>query len=222
MSPWIRAALVLLFLIAPSLAGAQAPSTNDEKAAYALGVLQAGQLKDLLFTLAEAKLFRQGLADGFEGKPQIDADKEIDNMRRFRASRSRQVIEAEKRASAAFVKEAAARKGWKTTESGMIYKSVRDGLGDTPTIVDRVTVNYHGTLRDGTVFDSSVERGKPATFAVNRVIPCWTEALQLMKVGGKAEIVCPAENAYGTRGAGKLIKPGAALAFEVELISIEQ
>ncbi len=84
------------------------------------------------------------------------------------------------------------------------------------------TVHYHGTLRDGTVFDSSVERGQPAQFALNRVIPCWTEGLQLMKVGGKAKLVCPPEIAYGDRGAGQLIKPGAALTFEVELISIEE
>lgn len=222
MSPRIRIALVSLLLIAPPVASAQAPSTKDEKAAYALGVLQARQLKDLLFTPQEAKLFGQGLAEGFDGKPQVEPDDELANMRRFRDARTRQAAEAEQQASAAFLKEAASRPGWKTTDSGLIYKSVRDGIGESPTIVDRVSVNYHGTLRDGTVFDSSRDRGTPATFALNRVVPCWTEALQLMKVGGKMDIVCPAEMAYGSRGAGQLIKPGAALSFEVELLSIEK
>ncbi|MHC4507030.1 MAG: FKBP-type peptidyl-prolyl cis-trans isomerase, partial [Planctomycetota bacterium] len=92
---------------------------------------------------------------------------------------------------------------------------------DAPSAADRVKVHYHGTLRDGTVFDSSVDRGTPAEFALNRVIPCWTEALQLMKPGGKAVLVCPADIAYGDRGAGK-IKPGAALRFDVELIEVQQ
>ena len=87
-------------------------------------------------------------------------------------------------------------------------------------MLDQVTVHYHGTLRDGTVFDSSVDRGEPTTFALNRVIQCWTEGLQRMKVGGKATLVCPAPIAYGDRGAGSLIKPGAALKFEVELLAI--
>ncbi len=222
MSSRIRPALVLLLLIAPPVAGAQAPSTDDEKAAYALGVLQAARLKDLLFTPAEMKLFRQGVGDGFEGKPQIDPEQEMNNLRRFSDTRAKRASEAETRASEAFLVEAAARPGWKTTDSGLIYKILRDGIGDSPTIVDRVSVHYHGTLRDGTVFDSSVERGKPLTLALNRVSPCWTEALQLLQVGGKVEIVCPAEIAYGNRGSGRRIKPGAALSFDVELISIER
>ncbi len=94
------------------------------------------------------------------------------------------------------------------------------GTGPNPSPTSQVKVHYHGTLRDGTVFDSSRDRGEPATFPVNGVIQCWTEALQMMKVGGQAAIVCPAEIAYGDRGMG-VIKPGAALRFEVELISIE-
>lgn len=83
-----------------------------------------------------------------------------------------------------------------------------------------MTVHYHGTLRDGTVFDSSVDRGEPATFALNQVVPCWTEALQLMKVGSKVHVVCPAAIAYGDQGRPPKILPGAALAFNIELLSI--
>ena len=94
------------------------------------------------------------------------------------------------------------------------------GTGDSPKDTDTVKVHYHGTLRDGTVFDSSVERGTPAQFPLNRVIPCWTEGVQKMKVGGKGRLTCPASIAYGDRGAPPKIKPGAALAFEVELLEI--
>ena len=103
----------------------------------------------------------------------------------------------------------------------MVYIPVSEGSGASPKPTDRVKVHYHGTLQDGTVFDSSVERGQPATFPLNGVIACWTEGLQKMKVGGKAKLVCPSDIAYGDRGAPPKIKPGATLTFDVELISIE-
>jgi FKBP-type peptidyl-prolyl cis-trans isomerase FkpA len=94
------------------------------------------------------------------------------------------------------------------------------GTGATPTATDRVTVHYHGTFPDGKVFDSSVDRGQPATFPLNRVIDCWTEGVQLIKVGGKAQLICPPQTAYGPRGQPPLIPPDATLHFEVELIAI--
>src|SRR6188472_53286 len=103
---------------------------------------------------------------------------------------------------------------------GLTYKSLRDGTGASPTATDAVRVNYRGTLMDGTEFDSSYKRGQPATFPLNRVIPCWTQGVQRMKVGGKAELVCPPELAYGERGAGGTIPPNATLRFEIELLAI--
>jgi FKBP-type peptidyl-prolyl cis-trans isomerase len=97
---------------------------------------------------------------------------------------------------------------------------VKEGSGASPAASDTVKVHYHGTLRDGSVFDSSVDRGTPAEFPLNRVIPCWTEAVQGMKVGEKAHITCPSEIAYGDRGMPPAIKGGTALAFDVELIEI--
>jgi FKBP-type peptidyl-prolyl cis-trans isomerase FkpA len=97
---------------------------------------------------------------------------------------------------------------------------VRDGTGASPTATDSVRVNYRGTLMDGTEFDSSYKRNEPATFPLNRVIPCWTQGVQRMKVGGKAELVCPPELAYGERGAGGAIPPNATLRFEIELLAI--
>ncbi len=115
-----------------------------------------------------------------------------------------------------------ARKGVsETTSSGLIYTVLVEGDGRHPKANDVVVVHYHGTFPDGKVFDSSVERGQPARFPLNRVIPCWTEGVQKMKVGGKARLVCPPEIAYGARGAPPTIPPGATLHFEVELIGIQ-
>ena len=107
-----------------------------------------------------------------------------------------------------------------TPGPGLTYKSLRDGTGSSPTAADAVRVHYRGTLMDGTEFDSSYKRGEPATFPLTRVIPCWTQGVQRMKVGGKAELICPPELAYGERGAGSDIPPNATLRFEIELLAI--
>ena len=107
-----------------------------------------------------------------------------------------------------------------TTASGLVYRVLTEGTGATPRGSDGVTVQYRGTLADGKEFDSSYSRGQPATFRLHGVIPCWTEGLQRMKVGGKSRLTCPPQIAYGARGAGNVIPPNATLTFEVELISI--
>lgn len=124
--------------------------------------------------------------------------------------------------SKAFLKRMAAEDGAHKTKSGLIYFELKKGDGEQPAAEDTVTVHYHGTLMEGKVFESSVNRGEPAKVALNRTIPCWIEALQKMRVGGKAKLICPAELAYGSRGVGSLIKPGAAIVFEVELLGVEQ
>jgi FKBP-type peptidyl-prolyl cis-trans isomerase FkpA len=107
-----------------------------------------------------------------------------------------------------------------TTQSGLIFRSLKEGKGDSPVATDTVRVHYRGTFPDGKEFDSSYSRGKPTEFPLNRVIPCWTEGVQRMKVGGKAQLTCPPEIAYGSRGAGAVIPPGATLNFEIELLAI--
>jgi FKBP-type peptidyl-prolyl cis-trans isomerase FkpA len=122
----------------------------------------------------------------------------------------------------ATVTKAAAEKGAVKTESGMVYRSLKDGSGASPKETDVVRVHYQGTLPDGTEFDSSLKRGQPAEFPLNRVIKCWTEGVQKMKVGGKAKLTCPANVAYGERGTpGGPIPPNATLIFEVELLAIK-
>ena len=116
---------------------------------------------------------------------------------------------------------AAAEKGALVTASGLVYKSVKDGKGASPAATDKVRVHYRGTFIDGREFDSSYKRGEPATFPLNRVIKCWTEGLQLMKVGGKARLTCPSAIAYGEKGAGNgEIPPNSTLQFEVELLGV--
>jgi len=116
--------------------------------------------------------------------------------------------------------KASKEKGAVVTSSGLVYLSLKDGTGASPVSSDLVKVHYKGTLTDGKEFDSSYKRGEPATFPLNRVIPCWTEGVQRMKVGGKAKLTCPSAIAYGERGAGDAIPPNATLLFEVELLSI--
>jgi FKBP-type peptidyl-prolyl cis-trans isomerase FkpA len=115
---------------------------------------------------------------------------------------------------------AAKEKGAAVTPSGLVYLSLKDGSGASPSASDTVTVQYRGTFANGTEFDSSYKRNAPATFALNGVIPCWTEGVQRMKVGGKARLTCPAAIAYGARGAGGVIPPNTTLQFEVELLAI--
>src|SRR5204862_253249 len=110
--------------------------------------------------------------------------------------------------------------GAKKTDSGLVYTELKAGRGDAPKTTDTVKVHYTGTLTDGTVFDSSVQRGEPATFPLNGVIKCWTEGLQMMKVGGKAKLVCPSDIAYGDQGRPPQIGPGAPLVFEAELVEV--
>jgi FKBP-type peptidyl-prolyl cis-trans isomerase FkpA len=115
---------------------------------------------------------------------------------------------------------AAKEKGALVTPSGLVYRSLREGKGASPTAADVVKVHYRGTLANGTEFDSSYKRNEPAQFPLGGVIPCWTEGVQRMKIGGKAQLVCPPAIAYGERGAGGVIPPNATLKFEVELLEI--
>jgi len=122
---------------------------------------------------------------------------------------------------AAALAAAAKEPGAVKTASGLVYKSINDGTGASPAATDVVKVNYAGTLPDGKKFDASADHGGPISFPLNRVIPCWTEGVQKMKVGGKAKLTCPPAIAYGERGAGGVIPPNATLQFEVELLGVK-
>jgi FKBP-type peptidyl-prolyl cis-trans isomerase FkpA len=200
------------------------PTTDEQKAFYALGVglsKQLGQLQPV--SKEEADFISQGLGDGLLGKPpKADPDAFAPKLKEIAAQRSAKMAEEQKKKGQEFLDKAGKEKGAKKTESGLVYQEITPGTGDSPKATDTVKVNYRGTLIDGTEFDSSYKRNQPATFPLSGVIKCWTEGVQLMKVGGKSKLVCPPEIAYGDRGAPPTIKPGSTLIFEVELLSIEK
>lgn len=196
--------------------------SEDQKTLYALGAAVARNIAPFDLTEEELKHVQAGFADAVLKKDVGDIQQYFPQIQALQEQRMTAAAEAEKKSGEAYLAKAASESGAQTTPSGVVYKEVSPGKGDSPQATDTVQVHYHGTLQDGTVFDSSVERNEPATFPLNGVIPCWTEAVQLMKVGGKSRIVCPSSTAYGDRGAPPDIKPGATLIFDVELLGIEK
>ncbi len=188
---------------------------------YALGLAISQNLANFGLSEAELDMVKSGITDGvLKLAPKVDMQVYGPKIQQLAQARASSLAEGEKKKSAAFLAKAAAEGGVKKTASGALVKAIKEGTGPAPTATDTVTVHYHGTLIDGTVFDSSVKRSEPATFPLGNVIKCWTEGLQMIKTGGKSRLVCPANIAYGDRGSPPVIKPGATLVFEVELLQI--
>jgi len=206
-------------------AGAAKPGASDpaqDKALYALGVLLSRNLETFQLSEAEFTHVKAGIVDGFHKKPEAaSADTLLPQIQALQRTRVAALSQHQKDLGQAYLDKAASAPGATKTASGLLYIALSAGNGATPTRTDRVKVNYEGRLIDGTVFDSSAQHGQAATLQVGSIIPCWTEALQLMKVGGKSHIICPATLAYGDRGAPPKIMPGATLEFDIELVSIE-
>ena len=212
-------ALVLVGAVAAVAAGPELKS-DEQKTFYAIGLLVSRSLASFTLTESELELVKAGLADGVLHKEKIDVSTYGPKVQELQTARMSVTAAAEKKVGQAFLDKAAAEKGATKTASGLVISTLKPGNGASPKATDKVKVHYTGTLMDGTVFDSSVQRNEPATFPLNGVIPCWTEALQLMKVGGKSKVVCPPTLAYGDRGSPPRIKPGSTLVFEVELLEI--
>ena len=212
---------IVLILSSCNNASYKTPETEMEKVSYSLGVNVATGVKAQGIESLDINAISKAINDVFEGNDlDISEEESMQVLQEYFGK-----IAAEKQAKSsevgiAFLAENAAKEGVTTTESGLQYEILSSGDGAKPNATDQVTVHYHGMLTDGTVFDSSVDRGEPATFPVNGVIPGWVEALQLMSVGDKWKLTIPSELAYGDRGAGGLIGPGATLVFEVELLGI--
>ena len=205
---------------APKAAPAQKPAaaksalkTEEQKTLYALGSALGTRLTGFSLAASEMKFVEMGFKDAALGVPlQVD----------FAAYDPKIVALHQARVAAKvkpFLDKSAKEASAVALTSGLIYKDIKVGTGDSPKATDKVKVHYHGTFPDGAVFDSSVQRGQPAEFLLNQVIPCWTEGVQRMKVGGKANLVCPAAIAYGEAGRPG-IPAGATLVFEVELLEI--
>jgi FKBP-type peptidyl-prolyl cis-trans isomerase FkpA len=214
-----------LLVSAAACGQARAPEpelkTDEQKVLYALGLVVSDNLSMFNLTEAELEVVKAGLSDGV-----LRRDRKVDlatfgpRIQDMAKSRAAAGAENDKAAGTTFLAKAASEGGAVKAPSGFVIKEIEPGKGPSPVATDKVKVHYKGTLIDGTVFDSSIERGEPAVFPLNGVIPCWTQGLQMMKVGGKSRLVCPPDLAYGDRGAAPRIKPGATLVFEVELLEI--
>jgi FKBP-type peptidyl-prolyl cis-trans isomerase FklB len=228
----LRVMVAALFVLAAGSAGAQEkPVLKDqkEKISYIIGMEIGGNFKKQSIDI-DPDILSRGIQDGLSGaKPLLSEQEAREVMTAFeKEMRSRQQAaqkaagEKNKKEGEAFLAENKKKAGVKTLPSGLQYRVIKAGTGKKPAATDTVTTHYRGTLIDGTEFDSSYKRGKPATFPVNGVIPGWTEALQLMEEGAKWQLFIPSNLAYAERGAGRVIGPHATLIFEVELISIQE
>jgi FKBP-type peptidyl-prolyl cis-trans isomerase FkpA len=223
MSKWVLLFSAVLLVSASARAASPELKTDEQKTLYALGLAMSQSLSALGLSDAELALVEAGLTDGvLNHEKKVDLEEFRPKIQHLAQARTVAAAENEKKASQTFLEKAAAAKGAVKTDSGLVYSEITPGTGDQPKATDKVKVHYEGKLIDGTVFDSSVKRGQPVTFALNQVIPCWTEGLQRMKVGGKSKLVCPSAIAYGDHGRPPTIKPGATLVFEVELLGIEK
>ena len=204
-----------------AFAAAPEPTTDEQKTLYALGLAINQSLGNFSLSEPEFEIVKSGITDGFLKRPsKVDLQAFGQKISELQQARALVIAEAEKKVGAAFLAKAAAESGAKKTESGAILTTIKEGNGATPKATDLVKVHYLGTLIDGTVFDSSAKLGEPARLRLNDMSKCWSEGVQQMKVGGKSKLVCPSNLAYRDKGLPPLIKPGATLVFEIELLEI--
>ena len=213
----------VLLLITAAVAAAAGPElkTEDQKTLYALGLVISQNLASFNLNATELDAVLAGVSDGvLKKESKVDVQTYGPKITAMQTARASVAASVEKKAGQVYLDKAAAEKGAQRTASGLIITTIKPGTGPSPKATDRVKVHYHGTLTDGTVFDSSVQRGEPIVLPLNQVIRCWTEGVSMMKVGGKSKLVCPSDIAYGDQGRPPVIKGGATLVFEVELLEI--
>ena len=195
-------------------------SEKNEKIIYSMGSMFGKRLQNMELSEKEKDTLLQGVRDGVDNKEQIDVKKYASHIRSLFRERGQKMAKKLEEKGAEYMEKFVTEEGGLKTESGIGYKILKEGAGKNPKASDRVKVHYHGTLIDGTVFDSSVDRKKPLTFPLTGVIKCWREGVQKLKVGGKMKLVCPSNVAYGVQGAPPKIPGGSTLLFEVELLEI--
>jgi len=199
--------------------------TEKQQLSYIFGI-QVGQQMLMEGVELEMDAFSAGVADMLAGRqPQMEQATAQEVIGKYQQKKSQELaalMNQKQAESKAYMEENAKNEDVVTTDSGLQYQIIKAGDGATPTLSDRVIAHYEGSLIDGTVFDSSIQRGEPATFPVNGVIQGWQEALQMMKEGSKWRVVIPGNLAYGPQGAGEMIGPNETLIFDIELIAITQ
>jgi FKBP-type peptidyl-prolyl cis-trans isomerase FkpA len=197
--------------------------TDEQKTLYALGILLGRNVKPFGLKPEELAIVKAGLTDAVtDAKAQVDLDTYGPKVNELVQQRSASGADEAKKQGQVFADKVATEKGATKTASNVVIRVITAGSGASPTASDVVKVHYEGKLIDGTIFDSSIARGQPIEFALNGVVPCWTEALQKMKKGEKSQVVCPSSMAYGDRGSPPAIPPGATLSFEVELLDFHK
>ncbi len=216
----MRRCYVCLALAMALLPPAGHAETEDDKVFYYLGTAISRSLDGLQLSAQESELVLKGLTESLAGEAEpMDDSVYGPKIQQLGQQRAALAAQRELGESQAYVDRMAAEKGAIRTASGLVYQEIQPGTGAQPEPTSTISAHYHGTLRDGSVFDSSRRRGEPLTIGLNQVIPCWTEGMAMMKVGGKAKLTCPASIAYGPQGQGGI--PGnAALTFEVELLDV--
>lgn len=212
---------LLLASTIPARAADPVPTTDDEKTIYALGLVMAQKLAPFDLKGTELDILVLGLKDALtHAKAKVELKDFGPKIQTLAQQRIEVMGKLEIEQGKLHQDKMAAEAGATRSDTGLIMRTLKPGTGKSPTKEDRVKVHYHGTLRDGFVFDSSVERGQPMEIPLTDVMPCWQEALPKMKVGEKAKVTCPAAIAYGDGGNPPAIKPGATLTFEIELLDV--
>lgn len=225
-SPLKRTLINLTLACACSVPAILMAQTTEQKAAYTIGSNFIQSLKAQGINLDIDSVI-QGIQDGSKGQSILSEDEMKEALNAFKEKLLKEQEKAQQATSGknkeigdAFLADNKSKEGVVTLESGLQYKVINKGTGAMPKATDKVTTHYRGTLIDGTEFDSSYSRNEPTTFPVSRVIPGWTEALQLMHVGDKWQLFIPADLAYGSRAVGNIIKPNSTLIFEIELLKV--
>jgi FKBP-type peptidyl-prolyl cis-trans isomerase FkpA/FKBP-type peptidyl-prolyl cis-trans isomerase FklB len=211
----------LLSAAEPAPAKAPALATDREKILYVMGALLGRPVSSLDLSEADVALVAAGLADSASRRP-LRASAEEWGLRvsEFSQKRVSEIAAAEKKKATPFFGREEARPGTRRQPEGFLYREVAAGTGPSPSPTGKVFISYTGTIVDGTVFETTSTVGRPVTFDLERVIPCWQKALPLMKAGGKARIVCPSELAWGDFGHPPHVKPGAPVVFDLELVQV--
>jgi FKBP-type peptidyl-prolyl cis-trans isomerase FkpA len=220
----MRKLIICVFVILLTVSAcSDKPKTEDQKALYAMGAGTAKNLSILDLSPEDYKFIMQGMNDAVAGK-KLEADPEIyqQNINQLLITKMQAATQKRKELAKSYLEKAAKEKDAQKTASGLVYQQIKPGTGAQPKPSDIVVAHIKGTFIDGKEFESTLKRGKPAAFPLSNIFPCATEGIGMMKVGGKAKLICPSDIAYGDQGRPPIIPGGSALIFEVELLDIKK